>query len=425
MAKRCSKVVAFLVASSIASGSGWMVPMAYAQTAAPSTTSADAGASQGKVFTQQELDELLAPIALHPDALLAQILMASTYPLDVVEAARWRKSNPKVEGKELETAMDAQKWDPSVKSLTAFPNVLTMMNEKLDWTQRLGDAFLGQQKQVMDTVQGLRAKAKQAGSLQSSKEQTVSTTSEGGQTIIKVEAADPQVVYVPTYDPTVVYGPWWYPAPPPYYWYPPGYVPGAAFFSFTIGVAVGSWLWGGCNWGRGDINIDVNNFNRVNHHNQISGGDRTWNHNVENRRGVPYNSEGARKQYGERSGQARNTQAREEFRGRAESGRQDLGQNFDRGGAQAGQLDRNRDTGRAGVQDRAGDRGGVQDRAGGGIDRSPQAGTADRGSAFSGLDSGSRTRDFSSRGSTSRSMSGGGAAGGRSFSGGGARGGRR
>src|SRR5882672_6521300 len=202
--------------------------------------SAQAQDAQKPVFKPEELDQLVAPIALYPDSLLAQVLMASTYPLEIVEAARWSKTNPKVTGDALQKAMEGQTWDPSVKSLTAFPDVLAIMNDKLDWTQKLGDAFLAQQKDVMDSAQRLRAKAQKEGNLKSSKEQTVqneaapagSTTT----TIIEIAPSDPQVVYVPTYNPTVVYGAWPYPAYPPY----PVYPPGAAFFSFTAGVIVGS-----------------------------------------------------------------------------------------------------------------------------------------------------------------------------------------
>ena len=166
-------------------------------------------------FKTEEIEALVAPIALYPEALVAQVLMASTYTLEVVEAARWSKANPNLKDKALQDALEKQKWDPSVKSLAAFPTTLAMMNEKLDWTQKLGDAFLGQQKEVMAAVQRLRTKAQAAGNLKSSKEQTVTTEQQGGTTVIKIEPADPQVVYVPTYNPTVVYGPWPYPAYPP------------------------------------------------------------------------------------------------------------------------------------------------------------------------------------------------------------------
>ena len=203
-----------------------------------------------KPFKQEELDQLVAPIALYPDSLLAQVFMASTYPLEVVLAGRWVKANQKLKGDALTAALEKEDWDPSVKSLVNFPQVLDMMNEKLDWTQKLGDAFLAQEKDVMDTVQKLRLKAYGEGNLKTSEQQKV-VVEEETKTII-IEPANPQVVYVPTYNPTVVYGAWPYPSYPPYYYYPPGYVPGAALFSFGVGVAMGAawgYAWGGCGWG--------------------------------------------------------------------------------------------------------------------------------------------------------------------------------
>ena len=206
-----------------------------------------------KVFKQEELEQLLAPIALYPDDLLTQILMASTYPLEVVQAERWAKQNKSLKGDALKAALEKQTWDDSVKALVPFPDVLTMMSEKLDWTQKLGDAFLAQQKDVMDTVQKLRRKAAEAGNLKSSKEQEVKKEGD----IIIVQAANPQVVYVPAYNPTVVYGAWAYPAYPPYPVY--AYPPGAALFTFTMGVAVGAaWYGHGCHadYHGGTVNID-------------------------------------------------------------------------------------------------------------------------------------------------------------------------
>jgi hypothetical protein len=190
---------------------------------APAAAPAQAGsAPAGKTFSQEELNQLVAPVALYPDALLSQVLMASTYPLEIVEAARWVKSNPNLKDKALEDALQNQSWDPAVKSLAVFPQVLTMMNEKLDWTQKLGDAFLAQQKDVLDTAQALRKKAQAQGNLKDTKEQKVVETTENNTTVIKIEPTNPEVVYVPTYNPTVVYGAWPYPAYPPYYYYPPG-----------------------------------------------------------------------------------------------------------------------------------------------------------------------------------------------------------
>src|SRR5512139_1506740 len=192
-----------------------------------------------KPFKQEELDQLVAPIALYPDSLLAQTLMASTYPLEVVLAGRWVKANQNLKGDALTAALEKEDWDPSVKSLVNFPQVLDMMSEKLDWTQKMGDAFLAQEKEVMDTVQKLRMKAYGEGNLKTSEQQKV-VVEEEAKTII-IEPAKPEVVYVPTYNPTVVYGAWPYPSYPPYYYYPPHYVypPGAAFFSFSVGVVVG------------------------------------------------------------------------------------------------------------------------------------------------------------------------------------------
>ena len=193
----------------------------------PAARAQDAAKAPAPQFKPEELEAIVAPIALYPDALLAQVLMASTYPLEIVEAARWSKANPGLKEQALQDALQKQSWDPSVKSLAAFPTVLQMMNEKLDMTQKLGDAFLGQQKDVMDAVQRLRAKAEAAGNLKSGKEQTVATEQDGNTTIIKIEPTQPDVVYVPSYSSMVVYGPWPYPMYPPYYYPPPpGYAPG-------------------------------------------------------------------------------------------------------------------------------------------------------------------------------------------------------
>jgi hypothetical protein len=302
-----------------------------------SVPAAAQGNAPAALFKPEELDQLVAPIALYPDSLLAQVLMASTYPLEIVSAARWVKANPKLKDQALDDALQAQTWDSSVKSLTVFPEVLTMMNEKLDWTQKLGDAFLAQQADVMNAIQRLRSKAQAQGNLQTTKEQKVivepmpvsQTTLERGvaveqpavsqTTIIKIEPANPQVVYVPTYNPTVVYGAWPYPAYPPYAYYPPGYVAATSLFSFGVGVAVGSALWGNCNWGRGDVDINVNNYNNFNRTNITSG---TWEHSVEHRKGVQYRDSVSQQKFNRTV--STGGDAREAFRGRAETGRQQL-----------------------------------------------------------------------------------------------------
>jgi len=397
-----------------------------------------------KTFKQEELDQLVAPIALYPDSLLAQVFMASTYPLEVVQAGRWVKANQNLKGDALTAALEKENWDPSVKSLVNFPQVLDMMNEKLDWTQKLGDAFLAQQKGVMDTVQKLRAKAEAEGNLKTTEQQKVVVEKET-KTII-IEPANPQVVYVPTYNPTVVYGTWWYPAYPPYYYYPPGYVAGGALFSFGVGVAMGAawgYAWGGCNWGRGNVDVNINrntninnNIDRSKHQNKVTtgqGGRGEWKHNPEHRKGVSYRDQGTAQKF-DRAG-SRDAQSREAFRGRAEAGRQDIA----RGGA-----DQMKDRSAGGRQDSAArrdagslDRGGAQQRSSsGGIDRAGGQQRTDK-SAFGGSDRGSQTRDSSNRGNKSMSSSragggsgssvshgGGGGGGGGSRGGGGGGGGR-
>ena len=401
----------FFITAALSLSLALPAPM-FAQAPAPQPSQAQpAAAPAGKSFSQEELDQLVAPIALYPDALLAQVLMASTYPLDVVAADRWAKSNPGLKDKALEDALQQQPWDPSVKSLAVFPQVLTMMSEKLDWTQKLGDAFLAQQQDVLATAQALRVKAKDQGALKDTNEQKVVQTTENNTTVIKIEPTNPEVVYVPTYNPTTVYGPWPYPAYPPYYYYPPGYVAGGALLGFTAGVIVGGALWGGCNWGRGDVDINVNRYNNFNKTNIQNG---NWQHNSDRRGAVPYRDQNVSKQYGR--GQSANAASREQFRGRAEAGQQSI---------QRGDVSRSDFAGR--------------DAAGGRSQASARDVSArdTRGGGSSAFDtrSGSQTRDFSNRGSSSynsarssgnvggsaRASSGGGGA--RAGGGGGGRGG--
>jgi hypothetical protein len=377
-------------------------PVVFAQQSAPpAQTAAAAPAAQpaGKTFTQQQLDELLAPIALYPDALLAQILMAATYPLEVVEAARWQKANPDLKEKALEDALQKQSWDPSVKSLTAVPQVLTMMNEKLDWTTKLGDAFLAQQQDVLKTTQSLRAKADQAGNLKSSKEMTVEKTTENNVQVIKIEQPNPEVVYVPTYNPATIYGPWWYPAPPPYYYYPPGYAYGAGL-AFATGIVVGAAIWGNVGWGHNEININTNRYNNFNKTN-ISNGN--WNHNVDHRKGAAYRDSGTAQKYN-RGASAQTTQSREQFRGKAEQGRSEMARS---GGPQAAAQQR-AGAGDGGARGGGGAGAGASQRSGGGASASQRS-----SGGFSGAGGGgASTRSASSRGSSSMSRGGGGGRGG-------------
>ena len=381
---------------------------------------------------QEELDQLLAPIALYPDSLLAQIFMASTYPLEVVQAARWAKANPDLKGDALTQALEKENWDPSVKSLVNFPQVLEMMNEKLDWTQKLGDTFLAQQKDVMDTVQKLREKAEQEGNLKSTEQQKVVVEKET-QTII-IEPANPQVVYVPVYNPTVVYGPWWYPAYPPYYYYPPGYVAGRALFSFGVGIAIGAawgYAWGHCSWRHGYVNVNINqnininrNINRNRYQDRVTtghGGRGEWKHDPEHRRGVSYRDQRTAREFDRAA--SRDVQSREAYRGRAEAGRQDIA----RGGA-----DRYRDRPAGGRQDlqKSRDAGSFdrtraqQQRDISRTDRSTRPQPSDRG-AFGGYERGRQARDYSNRGHQSMSSSRAGHSGSSMSRGGGRGGGRR
>lgn len=399
----------------------WL-PAAYAQ--APAKPAAQASA-QAPVFKPEEIDQMVAPIALYPDPLVAQILMASTYPLEVVAAARWQKSNPGLKGKQLEDALQQLPWDPSVKSLTAFPQVLTMMDSKLDMTQKLGDAFLAQQKDVMTAIQRLRAKADQTGNLKSGKELTVEKKQEGGNTYITIEPTSPDIVYVPAYNPAVVYGAWPYPAYPPYAYYPPGYVPGAAFWGFAAGVAIGAaWNNGNCNWGSGDININNSNSNTINRGQGGGQGGGKWEHRPEHRQGAGYRDQASRDRFS--GGQQRpGVDTREQFRGRAEQGRQEIS----KGGVSdrmAGSGGRGGDFGGRASQQPGGSGGSFGDRGGSG-NRASQLPGGDRG-GFGGVGGGgAQTRDFSNRGASSRSGSfsggGGGSRGG--FSGGGGGGGAR
>lgn len=276
---------------------------------------AKAAVGQG-TFTREQLDQMLAPVALYPDALLAQVLMASSYPGDVTDAVAWSKAHPDAKGEDAVRQVANQAWDPSVQSLVAFPQLLAVLGQDPAWVQKMGDAFLAQPDAVMDSVQRLRRQAQSAGNLDSNQQQKVSTqpaAASAPQTIV-IESADPQVVYVPSYNPGVVYGSWAYPAYPPYYYPPPPYYyPGGALLSFGIGVAVGGALWGDLDWGHGDIDIDVNRYNEFNSNRQINRNDSKWKHNAANRDGVPYRDGATR----ERFDGARDSAAqRQDYRGR-------------------------------------------------------------------------------------------------------------
>jgi len=359
----------------------------------PSKASAQEAAAKS-AFKQEELDQMLAPVALYPDSLLTQILMASTYPLEIVQADRWAKQNKNMKGDALTKALEAQPWDPSVKSLVNFPDILAVMSEKLDLTQKMGDAFLAQQKDVMDTVQKLRAKAQAAGNLKTTKEQKVVVEKE---TII-IESASPEVIYVPSYNPTVVYGSWPYPAYPPYYYYPPVY---ATPYFFGAGIAIGAawgYAWGHSDWHGGHVNHNYNQ--NININNNINRGKYqgqgqpkgNWQHNASHRGGVAYRDQKTAQQYNRGAG-SEAAKSREAYRGRAEQGRQDIA----KGGA-------DQFKGKQGQGQFGGNR----------------SGSKQGGGAYSGMDrGGGATRDFSSRGSSSRQSVSSGSRGGSSSYGGG------
>lgn len=332
-------------------------------------------------LNKEQLDQLLAPIALYPDDLLTSVLVASTYPLEVVQAARWRKdpANAKLSGDALTKALESKDWDPSVKSLVQFPDVLQQMSDQLEWTQKLGDAFLAQQDEVMDQIQSLRAKAAEAGNLKSNEQQKVTKQSgSGSEPIYVIQPANPEVVYVPVYEPTVVYGSWSYPSYPPYYWPPPGAALVNGFF-WGAGIAIANeiWDWGDCDWGHHDIDIDVNKWNNINvNRDQIKAG--KWEHNPAHRGAVPYKNKEVRDKY---KGADRELGSKE-FRGREPSGidRSKIEgklkdtdhsniKNKAAGGASDKIKDRPGDSTGQKIKDRPGDSGGgqkVKDRAGDG-----------------------------------------------------------
>jgi hypothetical protein len=298
-----------------------MLALGFALHGAPARAQAPvqpAAAPAEQLLTTEQLDQLVAPIALYPDTLLAEVLMASTYPLEVVEADRWATANKKLKGDQLKAAANKQKWDDSLKALVATPSVLSMMSTKLDWTQKLGDAVLAQQPDVMDAIQRLRAKAHAQNKLTTTKQQKVSVTQQENKQVVVIEPAQPDMIYVPYYNPSVVYGEWPYPTYPPYYFPPPaGYVAGAAIatgLAFGTGYAVGRWVsggnyWGGgVNWGNRSINVN----RPINVNNAVV---NNWTHNSVHRRGVAYNNASVQQRFGNNNIRAGN-QARLDFRGR-------------------------------------------------------------------------------------------------------------
>jgi hypothetical protein len=328
-----------------------------------------------ELLKPEQLEALVAPIALYPDELLANVLAASTYPLEVVQSDRWLKERKNLKGEALKKEVDKQSWDDSVKALASTADVISMMSDKIDWTKNLGDAVLAQQADVMDAIQRLRTKAYDSKKLVTTKQQKVSVQTQESKQAIVIESADPNTMYVPYYDPAAVYGTWPYADYPPYYFGYPSYIGAgviAAGLAFGTGWAIGRWgnYWGGgCNWGNRNL--------YVNHYNKINNIGNNWQHNPAHRQGVRYNNANVQQRFGNNNLKA-GASNRMDFRGR--DGQQVLRPGQDRPGAgdrvgdRAGDRTGDRVGNRAG--DRAGDRAASRDRPGG--DRGNRPSTADR-----------------------------------------------
>ena len=350
--------------------------IAVAQTSEPGN-SPPAVPSQpsDQLLKPEQLEALVAPIALYPDDLLANVLAASTYPLEVVQADRWLKERKNLKGDALKTEVEKQAWDDSVKALTSTADVLSMMSDKVDWTKNLGDAVLAQQPDVMDAIQRLRTKAYDNKKLVTTKQQKVSVQTQESKQVIVIESADPNTIYVPYYDPATVYGAWPYAAYPPYYFGYPSYIGAgviAAGLAFGTAWAIGRWgnYWGGgANWGNRNVYVNHRNTN-------INTG---WQHNPSHRQGVRYNNANVQQRFGNNNLKA-GVSNRMDFRGR--DGQQVLRPEQNRPGARDRVGSGNRAGDRVGdrggdrVGNRAGDRVGAPDRAG--ADRGNRPSTADR-----------------------------------------------
>jgi uncharacterized protein DUF3300 len=430
---------------------------------------APAAAADTKIPNDQ-LDSLVAPIALYPDPLLSQILVASTYPLEIVQLGQWIQKNSKMPQEKMAEEVKKQEWDPSVQGLVVLPDVVKNLSENIKWTTDLGNAFLAQQSDVMAAVQRMRAKAKQNGNLKSTEQQKVETKVVETKEVIVIQPTKTEVVYVPSYNPTVVYGPPVYPYPP--YPYPPPPPPGAyaagMAISFGVGMMVGAAWHGGygynCGWGGGNNNIYINNSNNyVNNSNRnynsntnyqggtrntANSGNSSWQHNPQHRAGTPYPNQNTAKQYGgtARGDSMSNRQANARQNQSQAGGRQQAGTN-DRSntGAQAGNRQASagnrQNTSQAGERQQAG----TSDRSGSGAqaaNRGASASTTNRGggnqtanqslssgdsrgnsSAFGGSGGSSRSSASASSSRGTSSMSGSRSGGGSRSSGGG--GGRR
>lgn len=249
-----------------------------------------------QTLSPEQLESLVAPIALYADSLLSQVLVACTYPLEVVEAQQWLQQNSSLTGTALTDATKTQSWDPSVQALVAFPEVLKRLNEDVRWTTDLGNAFLAQQSDVMAAVQTLRAKAKDSGKLTDTPQQKVVTEDQNGQSAIEIQPTDPQVIYVPVYNPGYFWGPGY-----PLYPWPGLYYPGIGVgWGWGPGINLGFYFGGCCGWGGwgwspgwfgGGIFVNNHFFHRYGFrefHGSEFHANSAWQHNPDHRGAVPY-----------------------------------------------------------------------------------------------------------------------------------------
>jgi len=333
------RVVALLCATMLASINIYGDPTSPA----PDAPTAQA-TTQAPPPTPEQIDSLVAPIALYPDELVSQILVASTYPLEIVQAYQWVQQHPELKGQDLTKAAQQQSWDPSVQALVAFPDVLKRMNQDVTWTTNLGNAFLASQANVMDEIQKMRSRAEEAGKLKSTEQQKVVNTTDEGHPVVEIEPASPDVVYVPDYDPVWIWGPAPVYYPYPYWYYPPAPVIGWCWWGGGIYLNAVFWGWngwGGWGWHPGwyghrvfinNTFIVSNHFNAV--HGNFANGRAVWSHDATHRMGVAYPNRGLAQHFNAaRPGFAHVSvaQARQQFH--ASATRVNANRSFDRFGS--------------------------------------------------------------------------------------------
>jgi hypothetical protein len=399
---RTGRIVAVLCSVSLVWGGPWLT-LARGEAASAAASPPGAGGQTDQPASKlpdEQLDSLVAPIALYPDPLLAQVLAASTYPLEIVELQQWLAQHEDLKDEALVEAVKKQDWDPSVQAMAAVPDAVKLLASDIKWTTELGNAFLAQESDVMQAVQRMRKKAKDKGALKSDDKIKVETKKVESETVVVIQQANPQVIYVPSYSPVVVYGPAPYPYPPP----PPGYVAGVAMISFGIGVAMGAAFHGGwgysCGWGgHHSTYVNVNRNNTYVRNTAVAGGRGgtagRWEHNPRHRGGAPYGDRATSDRFrGKADGGAR--AKRDGDRGRENAARGDGRENAARGGGREN----------AGGGNRVGNRSAAPDSG---------SGRAKGGEAFSGGSrdsySGSKARSSSARGSSSTKSRGGGSHG--------------